>query len=562
MTNKLFYGDNLEVLREHIASESVDLVYLDPPFNSNANYAILFRSPEGKGADAQISAFEDTWTWGPAASGALLDLPTYGNHNLHTLMKAMHQALGENPLMAYLAMMAVRLVELHRVLKPTGSLYLHCDPTASHYLKAVLDAVFGPTNFQNEVVWKRTSGHSSARRWGPAHDIILFYSKSDQYTWNPSVQQHDAEHLASKYAAADAHDRFMAADLTGAGRRAGDSGQPWRGFDPDKMGRHWAVPKKVPDDRLDLSDWSTLTTQEKLDRLDAADLIHWPKKEGGFPRFKRYLTAGAPIQDVITDIPPINSQAQERLGYPTQKPLALLERIIGASSRPGEVVLDPFCGCGTAIEASEKLGRHWLGIDITHLAIGLVEKRLDEGFQGRAAFETIGSPQDLASAQRLAADDPHQFQHWITLKLGGYPWMGGKKGGDRGVDGYFYYLGDDASVKTGVISVKAGNHINPGMVRDLGRVMERDGHDLGLFVCAALPTKGIEQEASSHGLFETNFGGDLQQTQRYPKLQIFTMAELFQDRRPKLPPLISPNRRAARVETRSSHKPGSQGSLI
>jgi site-specific DNA-methyltransferase (adenine-specific) len=271
---------------------------------------------------------------------------------------------------------------------------------------------------------------------------------------------------------------------------------------------------------------------------------------------------GVPVTDLWDDIPPINSQAQERLGYPTQKPRALLERIIAASSSAGGMVLDPFCGCGTAVDAAQKLGRQWIGIDITHLAIGLVEKRLREGYGNAVQFETIGVPRDLASAQRLAADDPHQFQAWITLALGGWPWMGGKKGGDKGVDGYFYYVGDNGQTETGVISVKAGNNINPGMVRDLGRVMERDGHALGLFVCAALPTKGMEAEANSHGLFETHFGGATLEAQRYPKLQIFTLAELFQDRRPKLPPLVSPNRRAARVETRASHKEGAQGSLI
>ncbi len=233
----------------------------------------------------------------------------------------------------------------------------------------------------------------------------------------------------------------------------------------------------------------------------------------------------------------------------------MLERIIAASSNPGDVVLDPFCGCGTAVDAAQKLGRNWIGIDVTHLAVGLIEKRLREGYGDAVKFETIGVPADLGSAQRLAADDPHGFQHWITLKLGGYPWMGGKKGGDKGVDGYFYYVGEGGQTETGVISVKAGGNLNPAMVRDLGRVMARDGHKLGPFVSAAMPTRGISAEADSHGLIETEFG-------RFPAMQVFTLAELFQDRRPKLPPLVSPNRRAARVETRASHKAGSQGSLI
>ncbi len=318
------------------------------------------------------------------------------------------------------------------------------------------------------------------------------------------------------------------------------------------------------------------------------------------------------MQTLWDDIPPINSQAQERLGYPTQKPRALLERIIAASSNPGDVVLDPFCGCGTAVDAAQKLGRRWIGIDVTHLAIGLIEKRMQEGYgpnalakkttknpprngegdreavegplsaratsdafprpdptppsaapppprsgedlESHLAYEVIGTPKDLASAQRLALDDPHQFQHWITLKLGGYPWMGGKKGGDKGVDGYFYYIGEGGATETGVISVKAGGNVNPNMVRDIGRVMARDGHKLGLFVTATLPTKGMTDEANSHGLIETEFG-------RFPALQTYTLAELFGDIRPKLPPLVSVNRKAARVEMRASHQPGAQGGL-
>lgn len=304
-------------------------------------------------------------------------------------------------------------------------------------------------------------------------------------------------------------------------------------------------------------------SKERMDELIAAGRIV-QTRPGAVPQYKRYLDEmpGVPLQNIWTDIPIINNRSKEMLGYPTQKPVALLERIISTSSNPGDLVLDPFCGCGTAIDAAQKLGRQWIGIDITHLAIGLVEKRLREGYGDAAQWETIGVPKDLASAQKLAADDPHQFQAWITLQLGGWPWMGGKKGGDKGVDGYFYYVGDNGATKTGVISVKAGGNVNPGMVRDLGRVMARDGHDLGVFVTAALPTRGMEEEAHSHGLFETHFGGDVTQTQRYPKLQLFTLAELFQDRRPKLPPLVSPNRRAPRVETRASHQRGAQGELI
>jgi len=485
--NRLYYGDNLDVLREHVASESVDLIYLDPPFNSNASYNILFRSPNGNGADASIEAFDDTWSWGPAASAALMDITESGNHALHVLMQAMRTAIGENAMMAYLAMMAVRLQELHRVLKPTGSLYLHCDPTASHYLKLVLDAVFGGENFQNEIIWSYRRWPTVAKRFQRMHDVIFLFSKRDgQQTFHTLLEPPTASSM-----------------------------KRWKG--------------KI----------QKVTFDENGRRN---------------PTIEADATSDGVAMNAVWNMPIIAPVSRERLGYPTQKPRALLERIIAASSNPGDVVLDPFCGCGTAVDAAQKLGRRWIGIDITHLSIGLIEKRLREGYGEAVRFDTIGSPRDLASAQRLAGEKPHDFQNWICLRIGGYPWMGGRKGGDRGVDGYFYYVGQGGQTETGVISVKAGAHVNPAMVRDLGRVMERDGHRIGLFICAAAPTRGMEQEADSHGLLQTEFG-------RFPAMQIFTLAELFQGRSPKLPPLVSPNRRAPRVETRRSHQPDAQGGL-
>lgn len=542
MTNRLYYGDNLDVLRQHVGDESVDLIYLDPPFNSNASYNILFKSPAGAGADASIEAFDDTWAWGPSASAALMDITSSGNHKLHVLMQAMKTAIGENAMMAYLAMMAVRLQELHRVLKPTGSLYLHCDPTASHYLKLVLDAVFGAENFRTEIVWRRTTARSNTSRSFPdITDTIFYYTRSASFTFHKLFTGYSDHYLKTKYTHKDPDGRvYRLSDLRNPGVRP-NLRYDYKGFKPHPNG--WAV------------------SRDKMEELDRQGRLAFPKHPDGRIQVKRYLDEreGNPVPSLWDDIRPINSQAQERLGYPTQKPRALLERIIAASSNPGDVVLDPFCGCGTAVDAAQKLGRGWIGIDITHLAIGLIEKRMNEGYNSggkrEALWETIGSPRDLASAQRLALDDPHQFQHWITLKLGGYPWMGGKKGGDKGVDGYFYYVGDGGQTETGVISVKAGGNVNPGMVRDLGRVMARDGHKLGLFVCAALPTKGMTDEAASHGLIESDWG-------RFPALQTFTLAELFQDRMPKLPPLVSANRKAPRVETRASHQTGAQDKLL
>lgn len=542
--NTLYYGDNLAVLREHVADASVDLVYLDPPFNSNAGYNVLFKQAGGTGADASIEAFDDTWTWGASAESALMDIAAGTNRALTVMMEAMRTAVGENALMAYLAMMAVRLVELHRVLKPTGSLYLHCDPTASHYLKLVLDAVFGTENMLSEIAWKRTGTHSSAKRWGPVHDVIFLYAKGESYSWNTLYVPLDEEHKKRHYRQTDTEGRrFTHGELTAPGTRNGRSGAPWRGFDVTALGRHW------------------MTTVEKLDALHAAGRIYIPA-DGSWPRLIRYEDEGAggrAVGDVWTDIPPLNMRAKERLGYPTQKPCALLERIIAASSNPGDVVLDPFCGCGTAVDAAEKLGRQWIGIDVTHLAIGMIEDRMRSGYPG-IRFQTIGVPKDLASAEKLAADDPHQFQQWVCWQVGGFP--RDKKGGDKGVDGWFNYLNDAGRIETGVISVKAGDNVNPNMVRDLGRVMARDKHRFGLFVMKGMPTRGMRDEAASHGLVEMHYGGDTAAGQRFPALQFVTLAELMMGMKPKLPPLVSPVKKAARVETRASHQKGAQGALL
>ncbi|UZK65972.1 DNA methyltransferase [Sphingomonas sp. M1-B02] len=483
--SRLYYGDNLDVLREHVRDESIDLIYLDPPFNSNAGYNVLFKAANGAGTDASIEAFDDTWTWGEASQNALLDIAGGSNRRLQVMIEAMHKAVGQNPLMAYLAMMAVRLVELHRVLKPSGSLYLHCDPTASHYLKLVLDSVFGAENFQNEIVWSYRRWPTVARRFQRMHDIILLYSKADgSQTFNTLLEPPTASSL-----------------------------KRWKG-----------KKQRVTFD----------VTGKRNPTIEEAD-----------------VSQGVAM-NAVWSIPILAPVSRERLGYPTQKPRALLERIISASSNPGDVVLDPFCGCGTAVDAAQKLGRSWIGIDVTHIAIGMIEDRMRSGYPG-IQFETIGVPRDLASAERLAVEDPHQFQQWVSWQVGGFPRE--KKGGDRGVDGWFNYLAAKGRIETGVISVKAGDNVTPNMVRDLGRVMERDKHRFGLFVMKGLPTKGMRDEAASQPVIETEFG-------RFPALQFVTLAELFMGRKPKLPPLISPVKKATRVETRASHLAGSQGSLL
>ena len=542
--NRLYYGDNLDVLRQHVPDASVDLIYLDPPFNSNASYNILFKSPAGGGTDASIEAFGDTWEWGPSASSALMDINQSGNHKLHVLMQAMKTAIGENAMMAYLAMMAVRLVELHRVLKPTGSLYLHCDPTASHYLKLVLDAVFGIEKCTNEIVWQRTNAKSHAyTRFPSAHDLVFLYRKGDTSVWHSPYLPHSEKLLKSHYSNVE----------EGTGRRytLGDTLNP----NPNRpnLTYEWNGQTRV---------WRW--TKEKMQQMQEDGRLVYTSS--GMPRQKRYLDEmdGTPVTDVWTDIPPINSQAQERLGYPTQKPIALLERIIAASSNPGDVVLDPFCGCGTAVDAAQKLGRQWLGIDVTHLAIGLIENRLNDGYNRNAdgtpgpinaVWETIGVPKDKDSALRLAEEKPHDFQNWFCLKVGGYPLDGGRKGADKGIDGHFYPYKSARETETGVISVKAGRNIGPAMIRDLLGVMQRDGYAYGLFLSAYEPTRAMLADAASAGMIDGEFG-------RFPRLQIMTPADLFHGPGAKLPPLAPINRRAARVETRASHKPDAQGGLL
>ncbi len=500
MPNKLFYGDNLAVLRESVHSESVDLVYLDPPFNSNANYNVLFKAPSGEQSAAQIEAFEDTWHWNDSAEKAFDEVMTGPHSDAGTMIRAMRSALGENDLMAYLTMMAVRLTELHRVLKRTGSLYLHCDPTASHYLKMILDSIFGPQHFQNEIIWKRASAHNRAKRWGPVHDVILFYTKSDVHTWNRTFVEYGQEYLDSKYRHKDIQGRvYRLSDLTGPGTRAGDSGEEWRGVNPTKYGRHWEPPhdRALPSWFSHPAGWSEMSVRARLELMHEADLIQWPKKAEGRPEFRRYLEAalGSPIQDVISDIDPVNSMAQERLNYPTQKPVELLERILTASSSKGELVLDPFCGCGTAVHAAHKLDRNWIGIDVTHLAVALVERRLKAAFSG-IVYEVHGVPRDHAGARDLAERDKHEFQKWITATIGAQPYKGGKKGMDRGIDGYLHFRDADKKPQFAIVSVKGGG-IKSGDVRDLKGVMEREKAAMGLFLSLNPPTREMERSGLS-----------------------------------------------------------------
>ncbi len=534
--NTLFYGDNLPILRERIADESVDLIYLDPPFNSSRTYNVLFKDESGKESEAQITAFDDTWHWNAAAEQTYQDLATAGAPQVSAMIGALRQFIGSNQMMAYLVMMAARLVELHRVLKPTGSLYLHCDPTASHYLKMILDTVFGVLNFRNEIIWQRTSAHANVtQKYGVIHDVLLFYTVSSTFTWNQQYAPYGQEYVDTFFDQTDETGRkYARRDLTASMQRA-SSGQlyEWKGIRPPQS-RCWAM------------------TKDKMDELDAQGRIHWPKKEGGMPRLKMYPEdlPGSPLQDIWADIKTMHNLSSERLGYPTQKPVALLERILQVSSNPGDLVLDPFCGCGTTIAAAEKLGRRWIGIDITHLSITLQKYRLKDAFGlvEKKDYAVIGEPEDLLSAQQLAQDDRYQFQWWaLSLvkarplgQTGGKP---GKKGSDKGIDGVIAFI-DDATgkAKQVLVQVKSGK-VKSGDIRDLRGVVERENGALGVFITLEPPSKDMLAEAVSAGFYHSP-GWD----KDYPRLQILTIEELLKGADVKMPPASVTFKQAEKVK--------------
>lgn len=541
--NKLYYGDNLDVLRRHIADESVDLVYLDPPFNSNASYNVLFAEQDGSRASAQIQAFEDTWQWDQAAAAAYEEV-VEGGGTVSRVMQAFRSFLGGSNMLAYLAMMAPRLVELRRVLKDTGSIYLHCDPTASHYLKMLMDAVFGPQHFRTEVVWKRSTAHSDTKQGrkshGHIHDVILFYTKSDDWKWTPVFTEYGEEYVRSHYSLIEPGTgrRFRADNLTAA-RPGGDTEY------------EWPIKRKLPD-----GDWGADLENEYQEPREGYEYKmalpykgrYWAysrenmtafEREGriyyartGMPNYKRYLDEmpGVPLQDLWTDIPPINSQAAERLGYPTQKPEELLARIIKSSTDEGDTVLDPFCGCGTTIASAQRLSRSWIGIDITHLAINLIKHRLLDtyGPEIEGEYEVVGEPVSVEGAEKLAADDPYQFQWWSLGLVGARP-TEGKKGADKGIDGRLYFHDNPKEgTKQIIFSVKAGK-TGPSHLRDLRGVVEREDAEIGVLITMQEPTKAMRKEAASAGFYESPWG-------KHPRIQILTVEELMDGERVDYPP--------------------------
>jgi DNA modification methylase len=523
--NFLYFGDNLDVLRRYLKDESVDLVYLDPPFNSNQDYNVLFAEKDGRDSAAQINAFTDTWRWDEGAARAYEETVEMSDGAARAL-RALRDLLGANDLLAYLSMMAPRLVELRRVLKSTGSIYLHCDPTASHYLKLLMDSVFGPQNFRTEVVWKRQSAHNDARQGrrqhGRIHDVLLFYTVSGTWTWNPIYTPHDEKHVDSTFnwvegpngetrqlakgeKAPEGWRRFSLGDLTGPGGEA--RGSPV--YELMGVTRAWRFSK------------------EKMDELVSQGRIV-QASPGNVPRQKRYLdeSPGVVVQDIWTDLKPIGAQAAERLGYPTQKPESLLERIIASSSNPGDIVLDPFCGCGTTIDAAQRLGRNWIGIDITHLAITLIRSRLLYTFGPEVPYTVVGEPVDLEGARALALQDRFQFQWWALGKVGARPTPSEqKRGADQGIDGrMFFHEKEGAPTKTIVFSVKSGG-VSARDVRDLRGVVEREKAQIGALLTLEEPTGPMREEAASAGFYTPEYRID--QEERYPRIQILTIADLL-----------------------------------
>lgn len=516
-SNTLYYGDNLDILRsrDYFPNACVDLIYLDPPFNSNRSYNVLFKDESGYESEAQITAFDDTWHWGYAAEATYHDLVTGAPERVATAIGALRELIGNNQMMAYLVMMAARLVELHRVLKPTGSLYLHCDPTASHYLKIVLDAIFGPENYRNEVVWKRTSSHNDAKRFGRIHDVLLYYSKDvRQVVFSPVYVSYSQEYLEAEFRQDEQGRWYKTEDLT-APYRGGSGGRfEFRGRIPGPS-RMWRL------------------SQEEMERLWQEGRIMADRD--GIPLLRGQIVyldekAGMPVQDWWDDILRVGNTSRERLGYPTQKPLALLERIISASSNPGDVVLDPFAGCGTAVAAAHKLDRRWIGIDITHLSINLLKFRLRDMF-GLAPgddYQVIGEPVSVDGARQLAADDRFQFQFWALSLVQARPLGGevggrtGKRGADRGIDGLITFIDDNtARPKRIIVQVKSGK-VKSGDIRDLKGTVQREKAAMGVFITLEPPTREMEIEAVSAGFYPSpGWGRD------YPRIQIRTIEELL-----------------------------------
>jgi site-specific DNA-methyltransferase (adenine-specific) len=526
----LYYGDNLPLLRnrDYFPTESVDLVYLDPPFNSNQDYNVIYSEKDGSKSVAQVQAFTDTWHWDATARRIYSDTVDAGGR-AGVALSALRTLTGESDLLAYLSMMAPRLTELRRVLRPAGSLYLHCDPTASHYLKILLDSVFGPENFRNEIIWKRKAGRGEtnreAVRFGVTVDSILFYARSPASTFRRQYRPSNPAYIESKFTHESPDGRKYRLDnLTSPSYRA-NLVYTYKGHDPPPNG--WAV------------------SRERMEEMDAEGRLYIPDDTSQRIQRLRFLDEleGDTVDSLWDDIPPINSQARERLGYPTQKPEALLERIIEASTRPGDTVLDPFCGCGTTIAAAQKLDRRWIGIDITHLAIALIRNRLT-AFDPAPLYGVVGEPADVAGAEALAKQDRYQFQWWALGMIGARPVPEErKKGADSGIDGKLLFREkENGPDKLMVIQVKSGG-LKLGEIRDFGRVIEREKAQVGVLLALDEPTRDMRAEAATLGYYKPEYR--LDPDSKYDRYQILTIRQLFDGKRPDYPPFRNVTLKAA-----------------
>ena len=540
----LYYGDNLEILRNKIPDESIDLCYIDPPFNSKRSYFQIYNNIGGTEDKAQAQAFVDTWKWDDRAIEGYSEITT----NVHgrftrqaiELIRGLELVLGTGDLLAYLIHMTLRVTEIFRVLKPTGSFYLHCDPTASHYLKLVLDAIFCSQggDFRNEIVWRRlVGGKSDSNQYGNNSDRILFYTKSQSYYFlPPRLKEHNKKTVSDWYTKADERGRYVARPLTAAGATGGDSGQAWRNREPTG---HWTVPR-ILQKRYETETGNSLngTVREKLETLARAGYIDFSKS--GNPSWRRYLDeATLPrIHDLWVDdeVNSISRNSAERMGYPTQKPEALLERIIKASSSPGDVVLDAYCGCGTTVAVADRLDRQWIGIDITYHSIGLILKRL-AGNNDKPPADIVvdGIPQDVESARALANRDDDrvrkEFEKWAVLTYtNNRAVINEKKGADKGIDGVVYFATGLGKTERMVIQVKSGG-ANRGTIATLKGDMQRERAELALLITLDEPTKPMISEAKSAGAYEHALMG-----RSYDRIRIVTVREMIeQDARIDLP---------------------------
>ena len=539
-------------MKKHIKSETIDLVYLDPPFNSAADYNLLFKEDGLSPDEAQLHAFKDTWIWDKPAAEIYHDLQNLDNPRLIELINALMSAFGKTPMMAYLVHMAFRLAMIHDALKKTGSLYLHCDPKASHYLKMVLDTIFGPTMFRSEIIWRRTGAHNKAKRWAPIHDVILFYTKSDTFTWNKPKQPYMMGHVQEHFkpdGKGGWRTNYYGNVLTGSGTRNGLSGQPWKGINPTAKGRHWAIPGEIwnevglDPDGLDQHQRLDLLYDEGFITIDPS--AAWPMYEmavrqgqgpgiGDIWAYQPYTdgTVFGSKAGIDDDVRWLGTRDQERLGYPTQKPLGLLRRILSASSNKGDLVMDPFCGCGTTIEAAETLDRQWIGIDISPFAIQLIRRRRIEGAFPNLKFGSDyyvdGLPTSMTGAIALADQDKKAFEVWAVSAIDGIP--NPKKGADGGIDGRLKFKPDGKIAKHAIVSVKGGL-LKSDDIRSLIAKAEMEKNSsmgFGVLVCLKKPTQKMRSEATEAGFLDV--AGS-----KYQKVQFFTVEEILEGKRPRLP---------------------------